>query len=209
MLELFLLALPWMADPAYPSGPTSSVSTSLATCSRPIISVIKPEPISASASTGAIDPAIISRCLQSWELTSRDCLDRSRSEQDEFRRRIHESFNEHTLAAAERLIGRVDASDLKDRFAWRVVSQDLDEICLEAVAKDELERLFYSSVRIWLSAMQGDLQKIVVIGRNQSQATVWQCESPAQKTEIQLVHFENHVPPPPNSIVRTANVRLD
>jgi hypothetical protein len=51
--------------------------------------------------------------------------------------------------------------------------------------------------------------KLVVVGRNQLQRTVWQSEEGTTESNIQLVVFEKDVPPPPKSLVRTADAFVE
>jgi hypothetical protein len=209
MLQICLLALPWLADPAL-SGPTvSGLGLPFATCARPAAMVIKPNPMSAFSVTSDTDSKAINRWLSRWEKATRYTPDRSRSEQEEFRQRIHAEFNEHTLAAVEKLVGHIHLFGLKKEFDWRIVDQNVDAVCLEATPLDELERLFYGSLRVSLDPETGSPIKLVVIGRNQFPRTVWQSEDSQAIDQIELVHFENDVPPAPNSVVRTADVRVE
>ena len=56
----------------------------------------------------------------------------------------------------------------------------------------------------------GTAEKIVVIGRNQTQRIVWQAENRQDDDRVQLVQFEDPVPPPAEcETLRTANSPLE
>lgn len=204
---LCLLALSWVADPAapYPGQPPSVA----ATCVRPAIGIVTADSNCAIKCDTAFGSVPTKPWLTRWERATRDVSDRSRSERDEFRRQRKEVFNEHVLAAVEYLTGRVKAAELDQTYTWRMVDQSPQTVSLEGIPRDELEQLFYASVRVTLSSRTGTLEELTIISRNQPPRIAWQPVSPTTENSIELVRFENGVPPSPSAPIRTADVRTD
>lgn len=207
MLEFCLLVLPWMADPAIFERSRSDVTTPLATCVRPAALVFEANTVCALSPRPASDPKLINKWLKRWESATRNVPERSRSERDEFRRQIHENFNEHTLAAAEQLFGQVKANRLNETFDWRIIERTGEQVCLEAIPRDEMERLFYGSLQVSLEAESGIPVQLIIVGRNRNRQIVWQSDR-GLKNEIEMVHFENDVPPAPKTLIKTAEARV-
>jgi hypothetical protein len=214
MFELCLLAIAWGLDPVAIQPRERSVVISAATMVRPAALVAEPGPACACSTTNLSDPQMASTWLRRWEQASRKVPEFSRSQREEFRHRLHDEFNEHTSAAVEQLLGRVKEHSLTENFEWQIAAKNGDQICLEAIPHDPLERLFYGSLRVSLDVTNGTVQKIVVIGRNQIQRVVWQAdglqdENRNHEDRIQLVQFEDGVPPAPSQTLRTAGSRFE
>jgi len=209
MLEFCLLALPWMADPATSRPAKPVLEPLLATCSRPAAMLIEPQSVTASPAIPNADTTTAIHWLKRWETATKNSPDRSRSARDELRRRVHESFNEHALAAVDQFVGPVKANRLNKNFEWRIAEDNRHDVCLEAMPRDETERLFYGALRVSLDTSNWNPLKLVVVGRNQLQRTVWQSEEGTTESNIQLVVFEKDVPPPPKSLVRTADAFVE
>ena len=133
MLEFILIALPWMADPArtgpLPHKDVMQCSNHRSRHVRPVATnEMKPDATivrpAAMADANRTDSSTIQTWLRRWENATRSLPDRSRSEQEEFRRRILDSFNEHTDAAAKQFVGRVDERSLTENFDWRIVENN-------------------------------------------------------------------------------------
>jgi hypothetical protein len=209
MLKLCVLALAWMVEPKTFESTNSELAPPLATCVRPAVMVIEARTSCAQSPASESDSRQVKKWLIRWENGARELPVRSRSEREEFQQRIHETFNEHTLAAAELLVGHVKAKRLNESFEWRIVEKTRREICLEAIPRDEIERLFYGSLRVSLDTETGVPNQLIIIGRNPMARTVWQPNRRWNPNQIELVHFENDVPPAPLTLVRTADARLD
>ncbi len=208
MLEICLLALSWMADPAAIERSGPNALTPLATCARPAVLVTEANTVCALTPARQADSPAITTWLRRWERATRNAPERSRSEREEFRRQIHEEFNEHALAAVEQVVGQVKADQLNELFEWRIVERTRDRVCLEATPRDEMERLFYRSLRISLEADTAIPEQLVIVNRNQLRRTVWQADQDSANP-IELVHFENDVPPAPKVLLKTANAQVD
>lgn len=209
MLTICFLALPLMADPAvtHPTAPPRAIP--VATCSRPLVKVTQPSTVSAVSPAEIADSLTIATVLRRWERSAQMGTEWSRSQREEFRQRIKSNFNEHSVAAVEHLSGRVNRDWLSETYAWRLVDRSPDQICVEGTPRDETERLFYASVRVWLNNDSGLPEQIVVVSRNQAHRVAWRSETSSNPDNVQLVRFENDVPPAPKAVVRTANARND
>ena len=207
MLELCLLTLPWVFDPTNAGAAPKSVSRSISTCAQVTAHRVIPNPV-----TAELDPAMttdeeLSRRLRQWEVATRDAAEWSRSQREEFRRLTRKNFNEHTATAAEQLIGSVAADWLKEKYSFQVLERSSQQIRLEAVPRDETEQLFYGSLRISLSTISGNLEKLVVVQRNQQQKVAWLAEPESITDVIQLVRFDQEIPPSPPALLQTADRR--
>ncbi len=203
MLKIYLLALPWMVDPAV--GDRNSQM--IATCSRPVVTVTMPSAVAASRPSQIVDARTISNLLRKWERATRNAPEWSRSQREVFRKQIHEDFNEHSVAAAEQLVGQVNESRLCEMYHWRIVDRTRDCVCLEATPRDDTERLFYAALRVTITTGNWTPEQIVVVGRNQVARVAWLSETVPKKESLQLVRFESDVPPSPSGFLRTANAR--
>ena len=209
MLEFCLLALPWVIDPALVQRTGREIAAPMATCVRPAMMVVEPNLVCASSKIHLSEMSAVSNCLRRWEHATTQTPERSRSQREDFRRRMQEDFNEHTAAAIEQLMGRVHEKSLTAIHEWQFVERTGDCIFLEAIPKDETERLFYGSLRVSIVAESGILEQLTVVDRNHSHRIAWRSERPVKDERIQLVRFENGIPPAPNAPLRTANLRVD
>ena len=205
MIENYLIAIAWICDPAFVGKP----SMAIATCARPAAGVVQAQQTFAMTSDTFSVTTSPNCWLTHWQNATRFNPERSRSEQEEFRRCAHESLNEHTLAAVELFIGQIQAKKLDELFHWRILHSHFDIVCLEATPRDETEQLFYGALQISLNVNSGCLEKLVVVGRNQVERTVWKTDRLQTANRIELVHFENDVPPSPDSVIRMANSRVE
>lgn len=208
MLELTLLAIAWGVDPVVIEPRERSVMNSAATMFRPAAILVQPRPVCAVPAT-LTGNAVTFTCLSRWEQASRGTAETARSQREEFRRRLHDEFNEHTAIAVEQLLGRVKVQNLVDSFDWRFIERKGDQVCLEAIPRDQIERLFYGSLRVSLDAASWTAQSIVVINRNQIERIVWQSDNPPVADLVRLVQFEDGVLPAPSETLRTANSRVE
>ena len=209
MLKFCLLAIFWMSDPSTTLRTGSSASLVQATCVRPAALVSEASLPCASIAIGHTSACSATQWLERWKNSVNQQPDRSRSEREEFRRCVREAFNEHTVAAAEMLVGRVDFDRLVDTFDWRVIESNHEWTCLEAVPKDDMERLFFRSLRMTLDGKDGVPRQLVIVGRNQLVQTVWKDRRIERENSIELVRFENEIPPSPKQLIRTADSQVE
>src|SRR4051794_5068687 len=109
MLEVCMLALPWMADPAVAGNPASRFQATLLTCARPVALLVEAQAVCAAAKCLPSDSPTVDAWLMRWQTASAQLPDCSRSEYEELRSRVREGFNEHALSAAEQFIGCIRA----------------------------------------------------------------------------------------------------
>ena len=209
MLTICLLTLSLTADPKAVESTRPAAVLPTATCSRPLIKVTEPSNVSAVSPSEIAESLAIVTLLRRWERSSQNRAEWSRSEREEFRQRMKANFNEHSVAAVEQLTGHLEHDWLCETFAWRLADRSPDQICLEGTPRDETERLFYGSLRVWLNADRGVPEQIVVVTRNQVHRVAWQSDVYLKNDHVQLVRFENEVPPAPKAVVKTANARIE
>jgi hypothetical protein len=169
----------------------------------------EPNPACAYSKPATSDPQVITSVLKRWEQATLTVPEMIRSQREEFRRRLHNEFNQHTAEAVELLVGRVEVRVLIDLFEWQVAETDVERVCLVATPKDLTERLFYGSLRVSLNTATGIADKIVVVGRNQSARIVWQADGERQNKQVQLVQYEDVVPPAPTETLKAVSLRFD
>ncbi len=209
MFEFCLLVLLWTVDPNIVERSARNVAEPISTCARPPVRVIDPSSDHVSSRHRVTDEREIAVRLRRWERATRDTPAWSRSQQEEFRSSIQRDFNEHTTVAAEQFVGLVNLKWLNETYNWRILERSDHRVILEAIPRDETERLFYGSFRISLSANDGSPDSIVLTGRNQNQQTIWKSDRQPNTEVIHLARFENDVPPAPRLLLRTANARVD
>lgn len=204
MLAFHLLTLLWNSDPALIDRPEIPIAPLIS----PARQVAKTaEPISTCAfSTRPVASQSPVRWLAQWEQAVQSKEDWNRSQREAFSRRWREDFNEHTVTALNQLAGQIDARQLTEIFRWRVLEQACGQICLEAVPSDELEGLFYASVRVRLRVDDGSPTQLVVIGRDGRSRTAWPIHQASKA--VQLALFESAVPPAPDVVNATGDSRV-
>ena len=195
-----------IADPGLAEQSSGSGKSTITTCARPMPKLIARVGDHASDLSEAVHEPV--DWLRKWERAMHDAPDPDRSHREEFRQSVHVEFNQHTAIAAEQFVGRVDADRLIENFEWTVSRRPGESVSLEATPRDETERLFYGSFRVWLSANDGVPERIVAVGRSRKQRTIWQPETAATLPEIRFASFEDRIPPAPKSLIRTA-ARID
>ena len=209
MFEISLFALCWIFDSGFDDRTTERMTIVMATCSRPVPKIAQPQNVTALSPTDIKSAQEIADLLLRWEQAQQDVPHWSRSHREEFRRRTQAGLNEHSIAAAEQLMGQVEAKWLSETYIWRIVDRRRKPIVLEAIPKDETERLFYSSLRVSLAPEDCLPEQITVVSRFQTEKVVWQSGETPTNDAVQLVHFENDIPPAPSNLVRTASARLE
>lgn len=206
MLEFCLITMLWNIDSTVLNGPTTHSLNAVATCIRPAGHVALPATAGNLLPPERLPAAEPKDWLDRWEQTSSE-MSWSRSRREEFRRTIQSEFNEHTAVAAEGFIGKIDARRLLENYDWAIAEEIEEELILEAIPRDEMERLFLRSFHVRLSTTDGSPQQLWVTGRNQPRQTIWTVESPANRHEIQLIQFED-VPPLPATVSRTGDASV-
>ncbi len=209
MFEFFLLSLICQLDPVPVEKSTRIRSNTISTCARPLAKTVEPDSGHATFLRSGDEVAEISSWLKKWEASTNGQQAWSRSRLEEFQQSIQREFNKHTAVAAEQLIGQVDSDRLKEAFQWSIAERTDGRLVLEAFPYDETDRLFYRSFRISLNVSDTVPDRIIVVGRNQLQRMVWQSGERSDADRIQLVNYEEHVPPAPIRLLRTADSRVD
>jgi len=209
MLEYCFLSLGWNLDPVGVDRPFRNGSRTILTCSQPIAKVVEREPVYASSPNRRSDPLEVAWWLKRWEQFTSEFPQLSRSKSEELNRTIQQEFNEHTAAATVQLVGPVRVDRLTDIYDWTIAERNDERIILEATPRDEMDRLFYRSLRISLTQEDGSPVQISVTGRNLRQQIVWKSDAVMTSDSIRLVRFEEAIPPTPKPLVRTANLRND
>ena len=213
MLEIGFLMLVWNLDPVPKNDLRPRVSRSITTCIHPTIKNVEPEKNCVSGSVARVDHLEIESLLSRWEESTRQQSPLSRSQMEELQHAVGQQFNQHTAADLIPLIGPVRADRLQDRYQWAVVQRSRGSITLAAMSRDEMDRLFYHSVIVSLSLAQGLPEQIDVRGRNLQQQLVWKSQRKSDFSragnQIQLVGFEQDLPPTPQAVRTTEDARSD
>ena len=209
MLEIGLFSLLWQLDPVRVDGSQKNGRATIATCVRPHVKTVEPDAGHATHLDRTVDVDEIASWLKRWEQSTSGQAAWSRSHKEEFRQSIQREFNEHTAVAAEQLVGHVSSAVLNETYQWKIVDRTDKRVTLDAVSRDETDRLFYRSFRISLNMSEAVPERIVVVGRNQHQQVVWQSGQSSDEDRIQLVNYRDDAPPAPMRLLRTADSRID
>ena len=204
MSNVGLLALLWITDPSVTHDDTIKVNVPIATCARPAVMVVEALSSCAAASVRSLQILPVESWLVRWELASRSLPICSRTQREEFRR-LNEGMNEHTLAAAERLSGRVSARSLNESYRWKIRLDGINGVALEGIPRDEMESLFYTSVELKFRIGDAVPSQLVIVGRDPHQRTVWEGDGSARFESIEFVYFETELPPAPMIHRQTAS----
>ena len=207
LLELLLIAVRWTIDStefgSFHREQPARLSTT-ATCVRPMgHTVTPPGPCAVSGVSNSV--ADCSPFLTRWELASRKQVNRNRSEVEQLHQRLRQEFNGHATAAAESMLGVVDANDLQSQFDWQLTDGTVTTVSLTATPRDEVERLFYETIEITLDRKTGQPLRLAIQLKNQSRQTAWLPPSHHSDNQIRVVRFENEIPPSPAALIRTAD----
>ena len=118
----------------------------------------------------------VASILGCWEAASKQQDVPSQSQRENLRLRVSTSLNGHAAIAAEKLVGTVDTAQLQEQFDWRLIEQAGRQVCLEASPKDETERLFFGSIRVWLDPSSWRIEKLQVADRQGIERVNWAAE---------------------------------
>ena len=164
-------------------------------CSDPVLpaNVVTPNRHHSAASEMAAGLGDLDRILGKWAAASKLQQAPSRSQREILRLIVSTSLNGHAAMAIEKLAGHVDAGQLKDQFQWTVTETRDDRIGLEAIPKDDTERLFYRSIRVWLNSSNGRLANLQATDRRGHVCANWRIEEPSTEPRVTTVGFQTTV----------------
>ena len=168
-------------------GAESVAAVSCATCVRPTAKsvVTKIEHVAGAAQSADFDQ--ITDWLRRWERVSQDHPVLSLTRRDLLRHRVSLAMNAHAATAVEHLAGQVQATKLRETFAWTVITRDARQVYLEATPQDETEQLFYGTIQVWLDVTSGALDELRVTDRLGQTRITCQHERTTQPFPIRLV----------------------
>ena len=167
---------------AEPAGPMP-----LVTCARPVAKLVVPKVEHVAGASRSADCRQISLWLRRWEQAARRHPALSAARRDVLRHRVETSANAHAAMALELMTGPLDITRLSESFVWTITDHDTGHVCLEATPRDETERLFYASIRVWLDATDGALNQLQVVNRSGETRFVWKNDFIPEPSRIRLV----------------------
>ena len=209
MLEIGLFSLAWQIDPMSVGESQRNGSATVSAFIRPQVKAVERDVDHATFLTRTADVDEIASLLKEWEQSTSDQPSWNRSRKEEFRQSIQREFNEHTAVAAEQLAGQVSSDGLSEAYQWKIIDRTDQRLTLEAIPRDETDRLFFRCFRISFNVSEAVPDRIVVVGRNQKQGIVWQSGQRSNANRIQLVNHHDDVPPAPMRLITTADSRID
>ena len=145
----------------------------LATCVRPVAKLAAPKIVHVAGATRSTDCHQIALWLRRWEQTSKRLSALSNSRRDVLRHRAETAMNAHAATALEQLAGSLDVTKLRETFAWTITERTASFVSLEAVPRDETERLFYGSIQVRLDAADGSLDQLQLTDRQGERRVTW------------------------------------
>ena len=147
--------------------------------------------------------------LDCWEWASKQHEVPSRSQRENLRLSVSTSLNGHAAVAVEQLAGAVVAGRLREQFEWRLIEQAGKQLCVEAVPRDETERLFFRSIRVWLDPTSWRIEKLQAADRHGVERVNWLAEpdiATAAYIETAFV-ADDGIPPAPQVADEVAPLR--
>ena len=159
----------------------------LATCVRPVAKLVAPKIEHAAGATRSTDCHQIALWLRQWEQTARRRPALSAARRDALRHRVETRANAHAATALELMTGPLDIAKLRESFVWTITDRDVGRVQLEATPRDETERLFYGSIRVWLDEADGALNQLQVTDRVGETRFAWKNEFTPEPSRIRLV----------------------
>ncbi len=114
--------------------------------------------------------------LDCWEWASKQHEVPTRTQRENRHLSVSTSLNGHAAIAVEQLAGVIVASRLREQFEWRLIEQAGKQLCVEAVPRDETERLFFRSIRVWLNPSSWRIEQLQAIDRHGVQRVNWLAE---------------------------------
>ena len=167
---------------AEPAGPMP-----LVTCARPVTKLVVPKIEHVAGAARSSDCHQIALWLRRWEQTARHRPALSAARRDVLRHRVETNANAHAARALELMTGPLDITRLRESFAWTITDHNAGHVCLEATPRDETERLFYASIRVWLDETDGALNQLQVTDRFGETRFVWRNNVAPESSPIQFV----------------------
>ena len=159
----------------------------LVTCARPVAQLVAPKIEHVAGATRSTDCHQIALWLRRWEQTVRRRPALSAARRDVLRHRIETNANAHAAMALERMTGPLDVTRLRESFVWTITDREAGQVQLEATPRDETERLFYGSIRVWLDETDGALNQLQVTDRSGETRFVWRNNVAPESSPIQFV----------------------
>ena len=136
------------------------------TCVHPVARVIVASAHHAAAVASTSDCREIMSLLRRWERNVARLPEPSRAQHDRLRHEVASVINWHAAIASRILVGQIDVPRLKRTFDWAIIERSNGRVSLEATPRDETERLFYRSLRIWLEDQTGSPAELAVCDRH-------------------------------------------
>jgi hypothetical protein len=123
----------------------------------------------------AADPraATVLALMSRWETVATRSTVPWRAERENLRFHVTSRLNGHAAAAMEKFLGQIDARRLRESHDWQIVESANWETCLQAIPKDETERLFYGSIRVWLNTASAQLARLQAFDRHGEPTAHW------------------------------------
>ncbi len=167
-------------------GAEPVATTSLATCVRPAAMLAAPKIEHVAGAARSTDCHQIAVWLRRWEQLAKRRPALSAARRDALRHKVETDANAHAAAALELMTGPLDIARLRESFAWTITDRDADRIQLEAIPRDDTERLFYASIRVWLDEDDGALNQLQVTDRSGETRFVWRNNIAPEPSPIQF-----------------------
>jgi hypothetical protein len=141
------------------------------TIGHPSANVVAPPRHHATAadSQAATALALMSR----WEKVATRNTVPWRAEREILRFHVTNRSNGHAATAMERFLGQIDVRQLRESHDWQIVETANWETCLHATPKDETDRLFYGSIRVWLNTASAQLVRLQAFDRHGEPTAHW------------------------------------
>lgn len=161
---------------------------------HPVAACATPSPHHASFADA--DP--VDTLLERWSTAAARKPASWRAERENLRFHVTSRLNGHAATAMEALIGQIETQRLRESYDWRIVETVNWETCLEATPKDETDRLFYQSIRVWLQSSTGQLVKLQAFDRHGEPTAHWLAPETNELAYVLPGHMiDDGVPPPP------------
>ncbi|MDB5346777.1 MAG: hypothetical protein JWP89_5154 [Schlesneria sp.] len=137
----------------------------------PLANVITPPRHCATATDPQV--ATVRTLMSRWEAVATRNTVPWRAEREILRFHVTSHFNGHAATAMGTFLGQIDARQLRESHDWQIVETANWETCLEAIPKDETERLFYGSIRVWLNTASAQLVRMQAFDRHGEPTAHW------------------------------------
>ena len=132
-------------------------------------------------------PADAQAWLKRWELTSQQQPRLSERDRTWIERMNANRVSPLARSIAFAFLERVQVADLERRFAWTIDEVTGESCVLQAVPRDETERLFLPALRVSLDPQNCAVIHMAVAGRDQNwQAITLQDQPPARLTTVTI-----------------------